>query len=249
MPLPLLAAAGALGGASLIKSGIDIYGGNKAARAQRKAQGKARTDLSQGYSDAQGFQQPIYDTGVKNYTDLSAKYAGGGFDNPKMDAYKFDPQGVFQDPEYQASLRAGTDAINGGANANSMLFSGQNQRDLSQFGQDTFAKRSDALYKRGFDATNTAFDQNAKSNLTNFNMGIDLAQPGIGAADNLSTLAQGQGQDLANNSLGTGQIRAGNINNTSNALGKGLTDLTNIGAMTAANWNNPNIFQPKAGRK
>jgi hypothetical protein len=245
MPAPLLLAAGAIGGASLLNSGLNLIGGNQAANAQRRAQRKARTDLSAGYDQAQGYQQPLYDTGTKAYTDLAGRYGAGDLTNPKMDPYQFDPQSVFQDPEYQASMRSGTEAINAGANANSMLFSGVNARDLQQFGQDTYAKRSDALYDRGFNAQNTAFDQNARTNLADFNMGNSLAQPGIGAANNLSTLAQGRGQDLANNSLGTGQINAQAINNQYGAIGQGLTDLGGIAADYALGKGKPAVRQPK----
>lgn len=249
MPLPLVAAAGALGAGSLLNTGLNVIGGNQAAKAQRRAQGKARTDLTQGYGAAEGFQKPIYDEALGNYTDLSAAYKGGEFANPKMEAYKFDPNSVFEDPEYQASMRAGTEAINSGANAGSMLFSGQNQKDLTQFGMDNFSKRSDALYKRGFDATNTAFDQNSQTNLTNFNMGDRLTQPLMGSAENLSGLAQSQGQDLANNSTGQGVIQSNNIMNTTNALGSGLTDLSKIGADYMAGAGKASPLQPKAGRK
>lgn len=247
MPLPLLAAAGVLGGASLANSALNYFGSQGAASAQRRAQGKARTDLTAGYGEAKGYQKPLYDTGMGQYQNLSDRYSAGGFANPHMDAYKFDPQQVFQDPEYQASMRAGTEAINSGANANSMLFSGTNARDLQQFGQDTFGRRSDTLYNRGFNAQNTAFDQNARTNLADFNMGNTLAQPGIGAANNLTNLAQGQGQDLANNSLGTGQINAQGIQNQYGAIGQGLTDLGNIGADTFLGYGKPGVNQPSAG--
>ncbi len=144
-----------------------------------------------------------------------------------MDAYQFDPQSVFKDPEYQAQMRAGTDAINGQANGNSMLFSGQNQRDLQQFGQDTFAGRSDALYNRGFNAQNTAFNQNALSNQNNFNQGLALTQPLGQAAGRLTDLSVMQGGDLANNDLAAGAIRTGNINNTTGQLTSMNSNLAN----------------------
>lgn len=248
MPLPLLAAAGVLGAGSLLNTGMNIIGGNQAAKAQRRAQGAARTDLTTGYDEAKGYQKPIYNTGVQQYQDLSGRYSAGDLTNPHMDPYKFDPNSVFQDPEYQAAQRAGTESINSGANADSMLFSGQNQKDLTQFGMDNYAKRSDALYKRGFDATNTAFDQNAQTNLTDFNMGMGLANPGLRAAGDLSNLAQGEGQDLANNSLGTGQINAGQINNMAGSIGSGLTDLSKIGADYLSGPAKAPL-QPKSGRK
>jgi hypothetical protein len=229
MPIPLIAGA-AMGAGAIGSSLIDMFGGDAAANALKEAQGKARTDLTAGYTAGKGYQQPIYDTGLKNYTDLSTGYGAGKFDNGHMDPYKFDPNSVFQDPEYQAQMRAGTGAISQNNNNGSMLFSGQNDRDLTKFGQDTFAGRSDALYKRGFDATNTAFNQNALTNSTNFNEGMNLANPGIQASGKLTDLSVNQGSDMANIDLGSGMIRANNINNTASALGKGLTDLSGLGA-------------------
>lgn len=219
MPLPLLAAGGALLGGELLGGISDILGGNAAADAQAKAQRGARKDLLAGYQQGQGYQQPLYDVGLQNYQNLSSGYAAGNFNTPHMNPFTFDPQSVFQDPEYKAQMHAGQQAINTGAQAKGTLFSGANDRDLTSFGQDIFAGRSNDLYKRGFDANNTAFNQNLAGNAQNFNMGMDLANPGIGAANNLTSLAVGQGQDLANNSTGMGNIRAQNINNTAGALG------------------------------
>lgn len=224
----MLGALGALGSNLLggaLSGAADILGGNAAANALKRANSRARTDLTQGYQQAQGYQQPLYDTGMKNYQSLSNAYGSGQFQNPHMDPYKFDPQSVFQDPEYQAQMRAGQQAINGGAQVKGMLFSGLNNRDLTQFGQDLFAQRSDALYNRGFNAQNTAFNQNLAGNQQNFNQGLSLANPGFAAANNLSNIGMGMGQDLANNSLAAGSIRANGIMNTANALGKGISKL------------------------
>jgi hypothetical protein len=230
MPLPLLAIGGALAGSELLGAGADWLGGNAAADAQRKAQRNARNDLTAGYGQGMGFQQPIYDTALGNYQNLSNGYAAGNFNTPHMNPFSFDPQSVFQDPEYQAQMRAGTESINSGAQSKGMLFSGNNARDLTRFGHDLFAGRSDALYKRGNDAQNTAFNQNLAGNAQNFGMGMDLANPLGQAAGNLTDLAVGQGQDLANNSTGMGNIRAQNINNTANAFGGGISKLGGIGS-------------------
>lgn len=226
----------------------NIWGGNKVKQAQTAANNKARTDLTQGYNEGKGFQQPIYDTGLKNYTDLSSSYAGGKFDNGHMDAYKFDPQSVFQDPEYQAQMKAGGDAINGSAQANSMLFSGEDSRDLTKFGQDTFAGRSDALYNRGFNAQNTAFNQNALTNQTNFNEGNALVQPLAASSGKLTDLSVMQGGDLANNDLAAGAIRTGNINNTTGQLVGINSNLANQSEKSINNMFGGG-FMPKSGGK
>lgn len=229
MPAPL-AMLGAYAGGKILQGGIDYLGGNAAAKAQKRAQTAARGDLTAGYGQGMGFQQPIYDTGLKNYQNLSDKYAAGGLSNPKMEAFSWDPNQVFQDPEYQASMRAGSEAINSGAAGRGMLYSGNTLGDLNRFGQDTFARRSDALYDRGFNAANTAFDQNYRSNAQDFDMGMGLANPGLSAAGNLSNMAVNQGQDLANNSLGMGDINAGKALRGSRIAGDLVGDLAGAGA-------------------
>ena len=226
---PLMALGANLAGGAL--SGLtDILGGNAAASALKSANRRARTDLTQGYQQAQGYQQPLYDTGMKNYQSLSNAYGAGQFQNPHMDPYKFDPQSVFQDPEYQAQMRAGTEAINRHAQTTGNLFSGINNRDLTQFGQDLFAQRSDALYNRGFNAQNMAFNQNLAGNQQNFNQGLSLANPGFAAANNLSNLGVGLGEDLAANSQERGAIRAQNLSNTYGAASGFFSNLGNQAA-------------------
>jgi len=199
---PVGAGIGAIGGGIL--GGIaDIWGGNEAADAQKAAQNAARNDLNTGYTTATGFQQPIYDTGINNYTGLSDKYAAGGFN--------LNPEDVFKDPSYQAQMRSGVAAINSGAEGRGNLFSTGNQRALTGFGQDLFANREDALQNR----LNTRFQQ-----------GMQLSQPGFGAANNLSNLATEHYADLANNDLGSGSIRAGNIQNTTGAITGFLGDVS-----------------------
>jgi hypothetical protein len=211
---------------SNIAGGVtDFVTSGKQADAQRKGLRNARSDLNAGYAEAQGFQRPIYDTGLKNYTDLSAKYAAGEFDPGKQTPFQWDPGQVFQDPEYQASMRAGTSAINSGAAGRGMLYSGNTLSDLNRFGQDTFARRSDALYDRGFNAHNTAFNQNLQRGNMLFGQGMDLAQPGFQAGNNLSNLATSRGADLANINMGMANVRASELGRKASAAGGIMSDL------------------------
>lgn len=238
------AAAAGLGGKAL-GAFSDILGGNMAKDRLLNGLSDARTDLTKGYTEGKGYQQPIYDKALGAYSNLSDKYASGGFSNPHMDPYHQDPNAVFQDPEYQAQMRAGTDAIDNSAQAKGMLFSGAANRDLTKFGQDTFAGRSDALYKRGFDATSTAFDQNARTNAANFTMGSTLMSPLTGTASNLTNLATGEGSVLADNDMNRANVKAGNILNTSNSLGGLARDAGGMG-MDYLSGGMPKVFQPKS---
>lgn len=185
----------------VIGAGIGLYSdistSNKEKEALAKAQAAARSDLTKGYADAQGYQQPIYDIGTGAYADTASKYKAGGFN--------LNPEDVFKDPEYQAQMRSGNAAINSGAESKGNLFSTANQRSLTNFGQDVFAGRSDEL-------------QNRLDN--RFNQGMTVAQPGFHAADISSANAVSRGQDFANNSLGSGVIRAKNIGDVSAATGE-----------------------------
>jgi hypothetical protein len=216
----------------------DILGGDMASRALKRGNSRARNDLTAGYDQGMGFQQPIYDTALNNFQNLSGQYQSGAFKNPHMDPYQFDPNSVFQDPEYQAQMRAGTEAINSNAYTKGNLFSGRNDRDLTRFGQDLFSGRSDALYNRGFNAQNMAFNQNLAGNQQNFAQGAQLAGYLPGAASQLTGLSVDQGQNLANNSLVAGGLRAGNIMNTANAIG---TFADQLGG-TASNYFAPNFL-------
>lgn len=189
------AVGGVVGGA--VGLATDIYGSNKQKEALARAQAAARSDLTQGYADAQGYQQPIYDIGTGAYADTASKYKAGGFN--------LNPEDVFKDPEYQAQMRSGNAAINSGAESKGNLFSTANQRSLTNFGQDVFAGRSDEL-------------QNRLDN--RFNQGMTVAQPGFHAADVSSANAVSRGQDFANNSLGSGVIRAKNIADVNASVGE-----------------------------
>jgi hypothetical protein len=189
----------------------DILGGNASADAQKAAQRRARGDLTQGYANATGYQKPIYDTGIGAYTDLAGGFKGGEFNT----LANWDPNQIFNDPEYKATLASGRAALNNDANAQGSLFSTASDRDLTRFGQDLFASRGDELYGRAERANNTRFNQ-----------GMSLANPGLQAAGTLSNLAVNEGQDLANNSLGSGAIRAGNIQKTTGAITNLLGDVT-----------------------
>jgi hypothetical protein len=217
MPNPISALSGL--GSTLFSGGADIVGNTMATNRLRSANTKARNELVGGYNQAQGYQQPIYNTALQNYSNLSNQYAAGNFNNPKMTPYQFDPNSVFQDPEYQAQMRAGTEALNSGAQAKGRLFSGANQKDLMRYGQDVFSGRSNELYNRGFNAQNTAFNQNLLGSGQNFNQGYQLTNPLAGAASSLTNLAGERGSDLANLALSRGNINANKINQMAGTIG------------------------------
>lgn len=196
---------------------------------QRRAQRKAGDISSAGYDKAATFQQPIYDRANKISGDLADQYSQGDFNNPTYTPYdggQFNSQDVYSDPEYQAQLKSGTDALSGSAASKGMLFSGNTAKDLTKYGSDLFASRSNDLYdrfntNRGFNAgqSKAAYDSGVAANASRFNEGSDLAAPLIGAANNLSSNATGKADDLANIELGVGATRANAYNQVSGDIG------------------------------
>lgn len=213
----------------ILGSAADLFTAGTAADIQRKAQRKAGDIASAGYDKAAGFQQPIYDRANKISGDVANEYSAGGFNNPTYKPYdggQFNPQDVYADPEYQAQLKSGTDALSGSAASKGMLFSGNTANDLTKYGSDLFAQRSNDLYDRfntnrnfGANQSQQAYQSGVNANQTRFNEGQDLAQPLIGAANNLSNNATGKAEDLANVELGVGQTRANAYNQVSGDIG------------------------------
>jgi len=160
-----------------------------------------------------------------DYQRQSDRYNAGEFSNPDQQKYQasgfdFDPQSIFQDPEYQAQMRAGTQAIEGGAASKGGLFSGRTQQDLTKFGSDLFAGRSDELYSRGrqayqndrdfdYGAENRAYDTNADNREMDFKQGQTLANFAPEATGDMIDLGLGRAQAKADTELGVGAIRSG----------------------------------------
>lgn len=214
----------------------DIVGGNKASNVARRATRKAGGMIDSAYGDAIDLAKPIQETAAGDYQSLSDRYGAGEFRNPDQQKYQagefdYDPNEVFSDPEYQAQMRAGTQAIEGGAASKGGLFSGRTQMDLNKFGSDLFAGRSDELYNRNrsqyqddrdfdYGAENRAYDANALNRSQDFSQGQTLASYAPGATQDMIDLGLGRGQAKADTELGVGQIRSNAIRGAFGKAGK-----------------------------
>lgn len=217
---------------------------------KRRAERRAGDIAAKGFDTAKTFQQPIYDQALKQSQDLAGQYNSGAFNNPDYKAYdagkfSFDPNSVFQDPEYKAQLSSGRDALEGGAASKGMLFSGNTAKALDKYGSDLFANRSNDLYGRKYDefTGNRAFGANEASkaynsgvanNATRFQEGQDLAAPLQGVANNLSSLTTGRSDTLANTELGVGNTRANGINGAFESIGNLGDSAVDLGTQALA---------------
>ncbi len=222
----------------------DVFTSGTASDIKRRSQRKAGEIAGAGYDKAAGFQQPIYDQALNQSKDLASKYNSGDFSSPDYKAYdggQFDPNQIFNDPEYKAQLKSGADALEGGAAAKGMLFSGNTARDLEKYGSDLFANRSNDLYSRftgdrtfGADQALQAYNSGVNNRKTQFQEGQDLAAPLEGAANNLSSNATGKADTLANIELGVGNTRANAYTQTADSLGGLGDDINDLGTQAAA---------------
>jgi hypothetical protein len=236
----------------LVGGAIDFFGGNNASDIQRKAQRKAGGILDQGYGNAINLAQPMQEQSQKDYTNLSNNYAAGDFKNPTSTPYdagkfSFDPNSVFQDPEYKAQLKAGTNAIDSSAAGKGMLFSGNTANALQGKAADIFANRSDDLYNRaygqftgnrdfGAQQQQQSYLNNANNNATAFNQGNTLAGYAPDALDTSLNLNLGRAQAGADTELGVGATRANAYNLAGKKLGQGVGSYLNSGEDALAKY-------------
>ncbi len=220
----------------ILGGGLDILGGNKASGIERRATRKAGNYLDQGHQQGIDLAKPMQETAAGDFQRQSERYNAGEFSNPDQQKYQagefnYDPNAVFNDPEYKAQLRSGQQAIEGGAASHGGLFSGRTQQDLTKYGSDLFANRSDELYKRNrgeyendrnfdYGATNRAYDTNAANRALDFTQGNTLAGYAPGQTENLIDLGLGRAQSKADTELGVGGIRSGNIRKGFSKAGK-----------------------------
>ncbi len=227
----------------ILGGGLDILGGNKASGIERRATRKAGNYLDQGYQQGIDLAKPMQETAAGDFQRQSDRYNAGEFSNPDQQKYQagefnYDPNAVFNDPEYKAQLRSGQQAIEGGAASHGGLFSGRTQQDLTKYGSDLFANRSDELYKRNrgayendrnfdYGATNRAYDTNADNRKTDFSEGNILADYAPEQTKGLIDLGLGRAEGKANTELGVGGIRAGNIRSAYQNAGNIAQDAAN----------------------
>lgn len=227
--------------APFVGAAVDLYGGNKGANIERRATRKAGNLLDTGYGEALDLARPMQEQAQGDYLNLSGRYGRGEFRNPDQQVYQggsynFDPNSVFQDPEYKANLQAGTQALESSAANKGMLFSGNTGRALQQFGQDLFANRSDELYGRGrqafesdrgfgFDAANRAYDTNAANRAQDFSQGQALAAYAPESLDRSLNLNLGRAQAKADTELGVGGIRGDAYRSGGTKVGRAFLSL------------------------
>lgn len=215
-----MASSSLLGGLSAIGSGLfGINGDDEANNALQQGYTNAQGTVNNGYGTAEGLQNPIYQTGLGNLQNLSSTYNSGGFSNPlanqQYQPTQFNANNIASDPEYQAELKQGTNAIQGSTEAQGGLFSGNTDRALQNYGEQTAAGQENNLFGQnlaqnqfGEAAQNQAFGQQQQNLGTQFGEGAELAQNANSGANALGNLYTGQASDIGNLQLGSANANA-----------------------------------------
>ena len=185
--------AAAIGGSAL----IGAYASNRAAGEQADAQREATAEQRRQFNRQIELQEPFRQAGVNALPELIA-------------ASRYTPFGMEQfqaDPGYGFRLKEGLRALEGSAAARGGLLSGNAMRGVTRYGQEL-----------GSQEFTNAFNRYQSERAARLNPLQSLA--GMGQS-NAATMAQqaGQfGQNMAQNAINMGNIRASGYMNTANAL-------------------------------
>lgn len=206
----------------------------------------ANNALTTGASNALAFQEPLL-----GFTNQGAGILGNLVDRLNSNEFNVDPFEFNFDessPEFQFLTDRGNGAVNAGANAAGLLNSGGRARELATFNQglaNTF--RSDELNRQlgVFNANRAANSDNLQAAGVLGNIGNNLLNTGVGAANTASNISNQLGINQANNFNALGQNSA----NVLTGLGagnlgafEGIGGVLNQGILGAANANNQGLL-------
>lgn len=180
--------------ASPIVQGLTgIYAANKAAGATNAATTQANDLLRYMYDTTRQDNMP----GLQARNDALGKIQG----------LLSSPQSITGDPGYQFGLNQGTKALENGAAARGMTYSGQQAKALTQFGQDYAGSKMDQSVNRL----------------------LQLANAGSGSAANIANAGSNYAGTAANNITSQGTANALLAGANGNAVGNALNQLTAYG--------------------
>lgn len=240
-----------LGPLTAIGSGIlGINGDDEANNALQQGYGNAEGTVNSDYGTAESLAQPIYNQGLGSLQNLSSTYNSGGFNNPvasqQFQPTQFNAANISSDPEYQAELKQGTNAIMGSSEAQGGLFSGNTDRSLQNYGEQTAAGQENNLEQQnlqnnqfGEAAQNQNFGEQQQNLGTQFQEGSSLASNANAGLGDLSNLYTGQASDIGNLQLGSANAYANkdeqNAGQESAILGGGVnlfdgSNMTGLGS-------------------
>lgn len=176
-----------------LSAGVQLVAGNQAAKAQQAAT-----------TQANNLQRYVYDTTrADNMPALQARNSA----LEQMQSLLKDPSSLTTQPGYSFGLNEGTKALNNGAAARGMTYSGAQGKALQRFGQDYAGTKLDGA----------------------FNRLSSLASAGQSGANTVAGAGQNYGNTVSNNLTAQGDANAARYIVGGNAIGNGINSLTAYG--------------------
>ena len=215
--MSMLAAAGIMGGASLVSGLLGARATKQAADAQAAAQRDAMGAQQAMFERQVQLQEPFRQAGLTAQNRLMT-LLGLGPDTTAaeygMAARPFDMQAFEQDPGYAFRMQEGMRALERSAAARGGMLSGNALRGITRFGQDLASQE----YQNAFNRFQV--ERQARLNPLQSLMG-----GGQTAANVLTGAAGGYGQQMGEGMTSLGNIRASQYMGRANALASGLQGL------------------------
>lgn len=163
--------------------------GLKAYKDQKLALEKAQKKVEEGYTEAAGYIQPVYNQGMEYYSSLGDMISSGAFNTdvgnftyPTSEesgvpsTFSYSGEDLASDPGYQFRLEQGANAVQGSAAAKGGALSGATLKALAKYGQNLGSSEYQNAYNRAYNTwsgntqqynTNRNFAYNTFSDLYN----------------------------------------------------------------------------------
>ena len=221
---------------------MGILGGNQAAGKDQEAISNAENTVNQFYGNAKTFQQPYYNAGTQQLQNLTNGINNGSF----TDREQFNFQ---QSPEYNFNMQQGQQGIQQQMAGAGGLFSGATMKALAKYGSNMAGQQ----YQNAFENFQKSRQFNQESLNNQQTREQNVANQGQVAGNNLTSLTQNQGNELAGFQIGSGNVGAQQMmSNTQNTQGL-FNNMAKIGASFMGKGSNagtvPGATQAPTGPK
>ena len=234
---PLLAGMGINAATSIFSGLLGADASEDASQAQLAAINQAQGQLNQYLQQGLGYQQPIYQSGMQNLSQVNQNMASGSY-NVQPYSYQAQPFNFQADPGYNFAKQQGIGAINANAAANGMQLSSGTQKNLAKFTTGLADQTYNNAYNRymtgqQFNAGNAmnSYQTRNQQAQQRYDMGLNLANMGIGAANNMSNLTMSAGNNIAELTGQAGTVRASGIMGQAQQYGGMLNNLGSMGML------------------
>lgn len=213
-------------------AGTQASAANAASQASLTATRETNAQQLAMYNQNIERQQPYVQAGLGSLAGLQAGLAPGG-----QFTQTFKPSDLTTDPSYQFRLQQGTQNLNASAAARGLMGSGQNLKDITDYGQGAASQEYQAAFNRYNTNQSNLYNRMAGMATMSQNAAAGIGTQGVQVAQNMgqNTMA---GTAASSNYLTSGAAaqaagQVGQANAWSGALQSGLGNWMGVQNMNA----------------